>query len=368
VFDAILLVCNLKEAEVMELSWPMKFRIGAVCGVGIVLIGILAWPLSGGTDPFSTVLAVNLAAADILSLIGLSVLAGFLCYFIAWPYGREIAILAVPTGLAVWAIRTASMATLIQQKATLANQQAQTIIETVAKRQEIFAAVKWAPLFWLGIIAAGFLGVALAHLIAAGLQNALSKGSTAMPTWRQIFAFGTTEHALAPKSTFSEQSAPSGEGQEGKTSPASRLNFLINPAIGIIGSLLLVQFCIMLLAQDVRFSDSNLGSVVGQPAVGQIVFAVIASFGIAAFVIKVFLNVSYIWPIIASAFVNAYAISLYVNQAVLEHLVKSWPAVFFSKSVLAVLPIQMVSFGCLGAIAGYWLAMQYQHWRQHPGD
>ena len=348
----------------------MKFRIAAVCGIGIVLIGILAWPLTGSTDPFSTVLAVNLAAADVLSLIGLSVLAGFLCYFIAWPYGREIAILAVPTGLAVWAIRTASMATLIQQKATLANQQAQTIIETVAKRQEIFAAVKWAPLFWLGIIAAGFLGVALAHLIAAGVQNASNnnKDSHVMPTWRQIFAFGTTEHALAPKSTFSEQSAPNEQDQKGKTSPASRLNLLINPAIGIIGSLLLVQFCIMLLAQDVRFSDSNLGSVVGQPAVGQIVFAVIASFGIAAFVIKIFLDVSYVWPIIASAFVNAYAVSLYVNQDVLEHLVKSWPAVFFSNSILAVLPIQMVSFGCLGALAGYWFAAQYQYWRKHSGD
>jgi len=119
------------------------------------------------------------------------------------------------------------------------------------------------------------------------------------------------------------------------------------------------------LAQDVRIFDNKLGSVLAQPAVGQIVFAVLVSFGIAAFVVKKFLNVSYICPTVASALVTAFAVSAYVKQDVLQHLIQHWPAVFFSNAVTSILPVQMVAFGSLGSIAGYWLAVRYNYWRKH---
>jgi hypothetical protein len=56
---------------------------------------------------------------------------------------------------------------------------------------------------------------------------------------------------------------------------------------------------------------------------------------------------------------------LYVKGDALEHMTRSWPVLFFSKAVLSVLPIQMVAFGTLGAIWGYWMAVQYAHWRKH---
>jgi glucan phosphoethanolaminetransferase (alkaline phosphatase superfamily) len=113
-----------------------------------------------------------------------------------------------------------------------------------------------------------------------------------------------------------------------------------------------------------RMPDGQLGSVVGQPVIGQIIFAVLVSFGLVAFAVKAFLNVSYIWPSIASSLVTALGITIYAKQNLLEHLVESWPATFFSNPVISILPIQMVAFGTLGAITGYWLAIRYSYWRK----
>ncbi|UCF17343.1 MAG: hypothetical protein JSW59_07740, partial [Phycisphaerales bacterium] len=110
-------------------------------------------------------------------------------------------------------------------------------------------------------------------------------------------------------------------------------------------------------------SDNILGSVVAQPANGQIAFAVLVSFGVAAFVVKKFLNASYIWPAIATALVTAFSMHTYVREA--SYLARNWPAVFFENSVSSVLPIQMVAFGTLGSIAGYWMSVRYDYWRKH---
>jgi hypothetical protein len=46
-------------------------------------------------------------------------------------------------------------------------------------------------------------------------------------------------------------------------------------------------------------------------------------------------------------------------------LVQNWPAAFFPNSVISILPIQMVAFGTLGSVAGYWMAIRYEYWRKH---
>jgi hypothetical protein len=102
-----------------------------------------------------------------------------------------------------------------------------------------------------------------------------------------------------------------------------------------------------------------------QPSVGQILFAVLISFKIAAFVVKKFLDVGYIWPIMATALVTAFITSVHAKQELLQYLAQRWPATFFSNSVISILPIQMVAFGTLGAVAGYWMAIRYRYWRKH---
>ncbi len=299
----------------MQLSWPMRLRIAAAVGAGAVLVGLLAWPLAAPPEPFGIVslVAGTMTVVGAVTLTVLAFLAGFIAYFLSWPYGREIGILAAPSGLAILAVRSGSMADLMR------------LNPTVAQRQELFAALKFEPVFWLAIVAAGFAGVLAGQKIHR----------------------------------------PKTETDETQQESNSKSNIYLNTAIALVGSVLIAQFCIAVFAKDVQIFDNRLGSVLAQPAVAQIVFAVLVSFGVAAFIVKKFLNVSYICPIVASALVTAFAISIYVKQDVLLHLVQRWPAAFFSNAVASILPVQMVAFGTLGSIAGYWLAVRYNYWRKH---
>jgi len=293
----------------MELSWLMRLRIAAVVATGVALIGILAWPLAAPPDPLGSVQASNINLIGATALVLLAFWVGFMAYFVSWPYGREIGILAVPSGLAVWAVRSGSMAQLIQLNSTL------------PQRQTLFAALKWEPFFWLLLVAAGFAGVLLGQKI-----------------W----------------------SKP--EPAETPTKANPKPNTYLNAIIALVGSGLVAQLCINILAQDVMTSDNKL---VTQPAVGQIVFAVLVSFGLAAFLVKKFLNMSYIWPILASAFVTTFAMATYAKQDTLQYFVGRYPATFFANAVISILPVQMVALGTLGSIAGYWLAVRYSYRRKH---
>ncbi|MHC4115670.1 MAG: hypothetical protein ACYSSL_10205, partial [Planctomycetota bacterium] len=124
-------------------------------------------------------------------------------------------------------------------------------------------------------------------------------------------------------------------------------------------------FSIGIFAQDVRALDHKLGVLMAQPPIGQIVFAVVVSYGIAGFIVKAFLDASYIWPTIASIFVTVFAVKDYVRGGGLEHLAQNWPAVFFPNVASSILPLQMVAFASIGSVAGFWLGIRYMHWRKH---
>lgn len=301
-----------------DLSWAVKLKLTATLLLGIILIGLLAWPLAAPVEPFGVVSVPAFSGA--IALVGLAVLAGFIGYFLSWPYGREIGILAAPSGLAIWAVRCGNMVELMR------------LNPTFAQRQELFVAIKWEPVFWLAIVAAGFGGVLIGQKIVP------------------------SRSALVTRATSDERRAT-------------------NAIIAVVGSVFIAQFCIRIFAQDVRIPDPRLGSVVAQPAVGQIVFAVLVSFGVAAFIFKKFLNASYIWPTVASALVTGFAV-ITLNQSgsgqdTLQYLVERQPAAFFSNAVISILPVQMVAFGALGSIAGYWLAVRVNFRRKtlnHSGS
>ena len=158
------------------------------------------------------------------------------------------------------------------------------------------------------------------------------------------------------------------ESEKPEQKPNSRLNIYLNSALALVGSGLIAQVCMIIFAQNIKLFDSKLGTVVAQPAVGQIVLAVLLAFGIAAFVVKKFLNAGYIWPIMASAFITAFTVNIYGKQEILQHLVQNQPANCFSSPIMAILPVQIVAFGTIGSIAGYWLAVRFAYWRQHETD
>jgi hypothetical protein len=41
---------------------------------------------------------------------------------------------------------------------------------------------------------------------------------------------------------------------------------------------------------------------------------------------------------------------------------------FFSNAAISILPVQMVAFGTLGSITGYWLAVRYKYRREHKAE
>lgn len=295
----------------MELSWTMKLRIAVAAAIGVVLVGLVAWPWETPPEPFGSILVRALNINGIVTLFVMAFLAGLIGYFAAWPYGREIGILAVPFGLTVWAIRAGSTGAIMQLNSAL------------SQREAIFAMLRWEPIFWLLVVLIGFGGVQLGQRI------------------------------LSPrKSENIQENAPPNSGK------------FFNAFIALVFSVLIAEFCIKIFAQDVVLSDGS-GSVVGQPPIGQIVFAVFVSFGVAAFVVKKFLNVGYLWPILGSSLITAFSITIYGKPSILTHVVEAWPAVFFPDSAMSVLPVQMVCFGTIGSIAGYWMALRYQYWRKH---
>jgi len=295
---------------------PTRLRIVGSMAVGAALVGLLGWPVARPTDPLGaiTLFGGEFTVFEIVTCGLLAFLSGGVAYFVCYPYGRQIAPLAGPTGLVVWSIRSGDMTSLLR------------VNHTLAKRQELYAALRWEGFFWLVIIAAGYFGVLAADRLAGPRPNAV----------------------------------------HGHNSDNSLTNKILSIVTAAVLTILITQFAIGVLAQDVRMFDSQVGSVVGQPSVGQIAFAVFVSFGLAAFIAKRFLDVSYVYPVMAAAVLTFFAITFFAaKQDVLEHMVQTWPVPFFTRATCAILPLQMVAFAAVGSITGYWVALRYRRRRKH---
>ena len=297
----------------MELTTPMKIRIAVVCAIGAGIIGFGAFGFVRPETPMNalTMFSGNISVMDAVVCAFLAFLSGFLAYLAAYPYGKQLAGLAVPVGLAVWAFRSGTMASLMQ------------INKSVSLRGQIYSKFQLESILWLSVVAAGFAGL------------------------------------FAAKTFFKLKEAQTLDD----VTPETRKSQAINIAAAIVITVVITHFAIGIFAQDVRQFDisGELGYVIGQPSTGQIAFAVILSFAIAAFVAKYYLSVSYYYVIISSVLLMVWTARAYGNPDILEHMVNYWPANFFARSTCAILPFQMISFAAIGSIAGYWAAVQWTH-------
>jgi hypothetical protein len=298
----------------MELSWINKLRIGLVAALGIVVIGIFCWPLAAPRDPMAPVRSTDVGLPGTLALLAVAFVVGAAAYFVSWPHGREMGILAVPFGLCLWGLRSGPMAVL--------NEAA----NTVAKRTAVLNSLLLEPLYWLLIVAAGFAGVLAAQRLIR----------------------------TAPAGVPADETA----GTKGNPTSKMATTFLV----AVLVSVIIAQFCLAATARDIPPFD---GVVATQPPTGQIAFAVIVAFAAAAFVIKHFLGLSYILPAVASVFIVPFAQIAYNRGSRLDNAMLQ-PATFFASSTLAILPLQLVAFGAIGAVIGYWMAIRYRYWRTHP--
>lgn len=293
-----------------------RLRIVGSMAVGAALVGLLGWSAVKPADPLGavTLYGGEFTVFEMVTCGLLAFLSGVVAYFVCYPSGRQIAPLAGPTGLVVWSIRSGDMTSLLR------------VNHTLAKRQELYAALRWEGFFWLLIIAAGYFGVLAADRLAG----------------------------------------PRPDAADGRNSDNRLPNKVLTIVTAVVLTILITQFAIGVLAQDVKEFDSQIGPVVGQPSVGQIAFAVFVSFGIAAFIAKRFLDVSYVYPAMAAAVLTFFAITFFAaKQDILEHMVQTWAVTFFTRATCAILPLQMVAFGAVGSITGYWVALSRRRRRKH---
>ncbi len=287
------------------MTWPIKLRIAASATVGILVMGFLAWPLIAPDNRAHVVslITAGTGLTEVLVLLLLAFVVGLVAYFLTWPYGRHIAPLAVPAGLAVWALRSQNISKLLQ------------LNPAPDYRQHILLAIKWESFFYLALAAAGVLAVLLAQRIKSPKQNPLPD-----------------------------------------ISPSAKPAAYINAALSLLASLLLAFILITAFAQNTRFDDQILGSVVAQPAKAQICFAVTAAFALITFAAAKFLKIDYLVPACATALLTPVAVTTYLRREMLACITDRWPALFFANPLLAILPVQLVAFGSVGSVIGYYIA------------
>jgi hypothetical protein len=295
----------------MELTWINKLRITGVGALGVVLIGLLAWPLAAPNDPLLPVRAWSIGFLGTITLLALAFWIGFAGYFMAWPHGREIGILGVPFGLAVWAGRSGPMSTLTQA------------FTGPSERQALLHSLRFEPFYWLLLVAVGFAGVIVAQR--------LRPGSRPLPSLSQLKA-------------------------------SCKPGNYVNVGIALVVSTLVAAFLTGVFAQDLCTSYTM---VAAQPAVGQVLFATMAAFAAAAFITKKFLDLGYVWPAIASLLVFPFAHLVYGDSQTITRFAETQPATFYPHALFAVVPVQLVALGALGSVLGYWLAVRYDYWRKH---
>jgi len=325
----------------MELTWINKLRIAAVASLGIVVIGLWAWPLAAPADPLSPVRASNVSPSGTMTLLLLAFGLGCAGYFIAWPHGREIGILAVPFGLMVWAGRCGPMRVLTQA------------CKQPYERETLASSLRFEPIYWLLVVAAGFAGVLLAQYLR-GVRKATDEEGAGVGTEK-----GKSTHAWVPKRDPSRLRSPS---DLLKFAPSHSPSSLLSGLLALGATVPLAHFLVGVFAQDVATSRNVMPT---QPPIGQLLFAVMAAFAVPTFAIKKFADLSYIWPMIASAFIIVFAQAMYCHAETVRQLAETRPATFFPHSALTILPVQFVALGTLGSVLGYWMAVRYDWWRKH---
>jgi hypothetical protein len=142
--------------------------------------------------------------------------------------------------------------------------------------------------------------------------------------------------------------------------PIGRL--LIDSGISILASCLIGYIGLSALARGTEIIGASIST---QPATSQIAFAATVAFWLAGLASARVLRVGPFCPIIATAILPTLAFLLLARPEVIGPVAMAYPATCLPQTVLGILPIQTVSFGTIGAIAGYWTAVRIEYWRRH---
>jgi len=290
-----------------NVNWLLRIRIIAALSAGALIVGAVGYPLVRPEDPLG---AISLFTGEISMLHGvilflLGFAAGVAGTLVCYPLGRFLGPLSAPTGAAVLAMASGDMRQIL-----LTNY-------AFEQRNAMYSFLRWELLFWLGVCAAGYLGVLLTTKLIG--TKAIITGDT--------------------------------------VKPANKSNYWVNCGIAAVAAAAIVYFTIGIFAQDIPKFDENLGTVMGHPGHRQIAFGVFVSVALAGFAAKQFLHVHYTPVILGAAAVYILTYSKFIGSDMLAYMVKTHPIYFFTNSIFAILPIQFAPFAVLGAITGFWISI-----------
>ena len=290
----------------MELSWTSRIKLTLIMGMGAAVLGWFLWDWFRPADGMGAVV-LNLDAGKIAVLAGVCFVLGFVGYFIGWPLGRQKGVLAVPAGLCAVGLRGGTVFDLMLHT------------NTAGERITIYRTLCWEGFVWVGFVAMGYFGVLAAEKLRKSEAVALDGG---------------------PKRAK-----------------------LADGAIALVAAVLGGMFFVKMFVKDVSFADEQVKMVVGQAANMQVCVGVMFAMGVTAFLIKYALDASWIWSGAATAIITVVSMA-FVNVDNAKYMAANWPAIFYSSALLGVLPVQMVGWGVLGSIVGYWLAVRLRYWKQ----
>ena len=298
-----------------NVHWLLRLRIIAALSMGALIVGAAGYPLVSPADPVGAIsfFTGEISAGDGVLLMVLGLVAGAVATLVCFPLGSVLGPFAAPTGVAVLAMASGDLRQILLTHSGF------------EQRSAMYAFLRWELLFWLGICAAGYLGVFL------------------------------TSRLLKTK--------PIVLGQEPK--PANKANYWTNCGIAAFIAAAIVYFTIGIFAQDLRQLDEQFGYVVGHPGHRQIAFGVFVSVGLAGFAAKQFLQVHYLPVILGAGVVYIGTFTKIADSDTLQYMVQTWPIDFFTKSIYAILPIQFAPFAVLGAMTGYWVSIYYKNRPDH---
>jgi hypothetical protein len=296
-----------------ELSWLTRTRIVIAYAIGV--LAVIYSPFHApqtSANIFFSFLNGFVNPSNLIIWAGASLALGFIVSAICTPYGFQIGVITVPAALSVWAFKSSDLSNLFQAS------------PDVNSRLAVYSAIRFESFTWLILVLLGFAG-------AYAADKLLRRKDLNLPD------------------KF-----------------AGYIKLQPSVAIGITlgATIIIASWLLNFLATDISYQDPKVGFVTGQPANLQIAFGVVVSFMICGFAAKLYLGANFIWPTIASAFVTLFSIVLYAKSSTFGYMAQNWPAVYFAKTSISIWPVQMVSFGALGSIWGYWLAARYRYWRE----
>ncbi len=291
---------------VSDISALIKIKVTLAVSIATATIGFIGWLL---ISPSSQQESISLVFETLsFSNILLFALIVFLtAVFLSLTFGnnsQEFAFCGVAFALSVCAVRGGLLTVNLGY------------IGDVGEIHKIYQSLAWEGFAWLGIVLVAFAG---SHI------------NIGVSSLRKLWLQADKKNIV--------------------------IGFVVSVVIGVLGTNLLTLGARVVV-------DSDVFSVVRQAYTGQICFGVLVSFCGGAYLCRHFLRVHYIVPTIASGLVVFITMSFASSTSNLEYLSTNLPSSFLLKPSAGVLPIQMVAFGSLGSIIGYWLSYSHQEWQK----